>query len=120
MYFLYFLIILYLALFVALVILVNNRFKGKGQFGLNSKITNCPNCDKELPTFRIPKSFNQVLCGGWTCEVCQTDFDNWGNILNSKNDFEVDQRQIDQGKTEFLESFDEAGKTPVERLIDDK
>jgi predicted RNA-binding Zn-ribbon protein involved in translation (DUF1610 family) len=52
---------------------------GEGnEMGLNLSTDNkCPSCGTDLPTIRRPKTFRQMMWGGWTCDKCGTEFDKW-------------------------------------------
>jgi hypothetical protein len=41
----------------------------------------CPSCKKALPRLRWPRSWRQLLWGGWTCENCGTEADARGNRI---------------------------------------
>ena len=75
-------------------------FKGSkrksGRWGLNINLSKggqvksrniltevkCPICGQELPKVRVPRSFKQILWGGWTCGKCGQRVDKWGNPEN--------------------------------------
>jgi hypothetical protein len=38
----------------------------------------CPRCAQALPRARVPRSFNEILWGGWTCPNCGAKIDKWG------------------------------------------
>lgn len=113
-------IIFFLIVFAALVLVVTDTIRGKGRFGINFNVPNCPTCGEKLPTVRQPKSFNQAMWGGATCEFCQTEVDKWGKIINSKSKDKALPRQIEEAKTDFVRPFDESGKTPVEKIFEEK
>ena len=35
----------------------------------------CPECQKPLPAFRLPRNMRQFLWGGWTCPSCGLEVD---------------------------------------------
>ena len=63
----------------------------KGNWGINLspwnkwhshgalKKVSCPNCGKNLNTFRRPATMRELLWGGWTCSACGARIDKWGN-----------------------------------------
>ena len=113
-------IIFFLIVFAALVLVISDTIRKKGRFGINFKVLNCPTCGEKLPAVRTPKSFTQAMWGGATCEFCQTEVDKWGNIVNSKSEQKTSPQQIEEAKTEFVKPFDESGKTPVEKIFEEK
>ena len=57
----------------------------KNRWGINVESPRCPRCDAQVPTIRTPSSRKQLLWGGWSCSVCQTEIDKWGRrIVSSK------------------------------------
>jgi hypothetical protein len=50
----------------------------KGKWGINRNIVFCPDCGRQMPRFRIPRSLHQGLWGGWTCGACGCEIDKWG------------------------------------------
>jgi hypothetical protein len=113
-------IVFFLIVFAALVLVIADTIRGKGRFGINFKVPNCPTCGEKLPTVRQPKSIKQAMWGGATCEFCQTEVDKWGNIVNSNSSKTDAPHQIEQAKTEFVKPFDESGKSPVEKIFEEK
>jgi hypothetical protein len=52
----------------------------KTHFGINLGTPTCSECGTTMPSVvRIPKTPNQVMYGGWTCEKCGLELDKWGN-----------------------------------------
>jgi hypothetical protein len=114
-------IIFLLLLFAGLVLVIADTIRGKGRFGINFyKAPNCPTCGEKLPAVRKPASMNQALWGGETCQSCQTEVDKWGNIVSSNSETKEPPRRIEQAKTDFIKPFDESGKTPVEKIFEEK
>jgi hypothetical protein len=62
-------------LFVAFGTVAMNRW------GINPKSVNCPAYGSPTPQVRQPKSWRRVLWGGWTCERCGSEMDNWGRLI---------------------------------------
>ena len=56
----------------------------KSKWGINLKKTNCPNCGKTQPKFRIPKGIKEVMWGGWTCQNCGCKIDKYGQRIINK------------------------------------
>lgn len=44
----------------------------------------CEKCKTKLSYFRIPKSFSQLMSGGWTCPSCGTELDRNGKVKFKK------------------------------------
>lgn len=116
-----FLIIILLFCFGASVLLykiIIDSAKGKGNWGINVNLPNCPNCVIKLPAVRSPTSVHQALWGGWTCSNCACEIDKWGKEINAaKNN--TTQKQIQDVQVDFVNSFDEKGKTPVEKVFEE-
>lgn len=45
----------------------------------------CPSCGTEQATLRIPKNWEQLMNGGWTCEKCSCKMDKHGNQIPENN-----------------------------------
>jgi len=120
-------LIFFLIVFAVLAPIIISTVRKKGRLGINFKVPDCPGCGEKLPAVRQPKSSHQMLWGGWTCEFCQTEVDKWGNIVESKGEtsnpprqIKNSTRQIEQAQTDFVKPFDESGKTPVEKIFEEK
>jgi len=113
-------IIFFLILFAALVLIISDTIRGKGRFGVNLKLPDCPGCGKKAPAVRTPKSANQAMWGGWTCDACGLEIDKWGKPVNSEEAppaFEP--QKIEPVREIFIKPLDDRGKTPVERIFED-
>jgi len=42
----------------------------------------CPTCETQQPPIRTPKSFRQLVWGGWTCTQCGTEIDRHGRAID--------------------------------------
>jgi hypothetical protein len=42
----------------------------------------CPTCDAQQPPIRTPRSFRQLVWGGWTCANCGTEIDRHGRAID--------------------------------------
>lgn len=40
----------------------------------------CPNCEKPMPSFRMPKDLSMALWGGTCCPECGVRVDKWGRV----------------------------------------
>ncbi len=63
------------------LVLVAYGAVAKNRWGINLKPVNCPVCNFPMPQIREPKSLQQKLWGGWTCEKCGCEVDKWGRQL---------------------------------------
>ena len=73
-------LILTLGIVLGIIIWLNKMSKQKTKYGLNlSKRIYCSTCSTEQSIIRVPKNRNQILFGGFTCSVCQTELDKYGN-----------------------------------------
>jgi hypothetical protein len=68
-------------LLVGLVLLVHGTTV-KNSWGVNLEPTHCPRCRAMLPRVRRPRSFSQLLWGGWTCRACSCEIDKWGREIS--------------------------------------
>jgi hypothetical protein len=64
-------------LFVAYARKRRLRLLEGSKWGANFSDVKCPSCGTPLPFTRIPKSFRQLMWGGWTCTTCGNEFDKW-------------------------------------------
>ena len=56
----------------------------KNRWGVNLNPLICPTCGA-IPTPGIRrKSFQQFMWGGRTCEICGTEMDKWGRIIERR------------------------------------
>ncbi len=53
-------------------------------WGVNTGAVCCPKCGEPQPSVRIPKSFKEMLWGGWTCKGCGCAMDKWGRERKPK------------------------------------
>lgn len=57
----------------------------------------------------------QTLWGGWTCDNCGIEMDKFGTDISSSVESAASQGQIG-----FNAPLDEQGRTPVERVFEEK
>jgi hypothetical protein len=50
----------------------------RSRWGINLRRVTCPGRRTAMPVVRWPRSFRQVLWGGWTCRSCGMELDKWG------------------------------------------
>jgi hypothetical protein len=62
---------------IALVVVLIGTVRQRGKFGINFELPNCPSCGEKVPGVRVPKTVNQFLWGGFTCQ-CGCEIDKWG------------------------------------------
>ena len=70
-------LVLFSLLGMAMIVVIYGTFT-KRKWGINLDPVACPRCGTSAPAIRQPASRQQALWGGWTCEVCGTEFDKWG------------------------------------------
>jgi hypothetical protein len=78
-------IILYAAIFLALVFFFTKMTRSKSKFGINLKRVYCPICGTKQPIIRMPQNANQFLYGGTTGPKCHTELDKYGEVISKKN-----------------------------------
>jgi hypothetical protein len=59
--------------------IVRDSWRRKGAWGMNFRRVRCPICSARLPLVRRPQNKRQFMLGGWTCRMCGTEVDKWGN-----------------------------------------
>jgi hypothetical protein len=50
---------------------------------LNFRTVHCPQCGQKMPFLRLPRSFRQLLFGGWTCRNCGCRMNRWGETVEA-------------------------------------
>lgn len=115
-----FILLFCIGLSVLLYKIIFDSAKGKGNWGINLSLPNCPKCGQKVPAVRTPTSIRQALWGGWTCSGCGCEIDKWGKEISSVAELQNIQKQIDQSQEGFIKPFDEKGKTPIERVFQEK
>jgi hypothetical protein len=53
----------------------------KNRWGVNFDRTICPTCKAGFTRVRKPKSLDQALWGGSTCNACGSESDKWGRLI---------------------------------------
>jgi len=62
--------------------MTNNQNK----WDINLDKVECPECGSKQPALRIAKNLEQLMFGGWSCEICSCKMDKHGNkIVEQKN-----------------------------------
>ena len=70
---------IFLGTLVVGVILVIYGTIVRNRWGINFNAIQCARCGTpSREGVRWPKSFHQLMWGGWTCRVCDTQNDKWG------------------------------------------
>ncbi len=98
--------------------IVVDSVKGKSDWGVDLSLPNCPKCGMKVPAIRKPTSTRQAMWGGWTCSNCGCEIDKWGKEINTAI-IEPEQKQIREAQISFVDSFDEKGRTPVEKIFEE-
>jgi hypothetical protein len=50
-------------------------------WGINFGTVHCPDCFAKMAGARMPRSWRQMLWGGWTCPDCGCEMDKWGKAM---------------------------------------
>ncbi|HEY8561420.1 MAG TPA: hypothetical protein VIL74_13675 [Pyrinomonadaceae bacterium] len=115
-----FLFFFFLAFFLvggfALKIIVDS-VKRKGELGVNLRPVICPRCGVKAELFRTPDLISKPTWGGGACSNCGCEMDKWGNEIAENKEVP---HQLEPSKTHPFTTFDEQGKTPLERVFDEK
>ena len=90
----------------------------KGEMGINLRPLICPRCGVKTELFRTPHLINKATWDGGACSNCGCEMDKWGNKIVADN--EPNPHQIEASKTNPFTTFDEHGKTPLERVLEDE
>ncbi|MDG5767099.1 alpha/beta hydrolase [Balneolales bacterium ANBcel1] len=56
-------------------------------WGVNLETVFCPQCDEEMPNYRIPENLHQIMTGGWTCRENGSNMDKWRHPVAMTDDF---------------------------------
>jgi len=110
-----FILCMVVSLFIARIAVGSIR---ESKWGINIYPVNCPKCSENMPRFRSPKSFRELMWGGWNCPKCGCRMNQWGKEILS--DEKGGTKQLGQTMLPQISSFDEKGKTPVERMFEDE
>jgi hypothetical protein len=115
--FLFFVFLAFLFLGGFALKIIIDTINRKGELGVNLRPIICPRCGVKAELFRTPDLINKATWGGGACSNCGCEMDKWGNEIVAEN--EQIPRQIDSLKTDPYTTFDEQGKTPLERVFED-
>lgn len=53
-------------------------------FAMSRKPVKCPACGREQPKMRAPRTMDQAMWGGYTCEGCGANLDARGRLKPKK------------------------------------
>ena len=115
--FLFFVFLAFLFLGGFALKIITDSIKRKGELGVNLRPVICPRCGVKAELFRTPDLINKATWGGGACSNCGCEMDKWGNEI--AEDKKVP-HQIESSKQPPFTTFDEQGKTPLERVFDEK
>jgi hypothetical protein len=73
-------ILLIVALMAALVLVAYGTI-ARNKWGINLDPVACPTCGASGGALRPPRSLNEMLWGGWTCQKCGCVMDKWGRAI---------------------------------------
>jgi hypothetical protein len=63
---------------VGIALGIRDTIRQKGRWGIALKLPKCGKCGAKMPFYRKPRSWHQVLWGGWTCAECGFELDKYG------------------------------------------
>jgi len=101
------------------LILLAGKSSITSKWGINPFRVNCPKCTNRMPIVRNPTSTHQALWGGWTCAFCGCEMDKYGKEISIDVENKLSSKQLEQSKMKSIKSFDEKGKTPLERIFEE-
>ncbi len=113
--FFFFLFALFIGGFALKIVI--DSINRKGELGVNLRPLICPRCGTKTELFRTPDLLTEATWNGGACSNCGCEMDKWGNEIV---DNEKIPHQIEPSKTIPFTTFDEQGKTPLERVFDEK
>ncbi len=100
--------------------IVIDTINRKGELGVNVRPLICPRCGLKTELFRSPHLIKQASWGGGACSNCGCEMDKWGNQISAELEIHQHPKQLEQSKMYPIPTFDEDGKTPLERVFDEK
>lgn len=115
--FLFFVFLAFLFLGGFALKIIFDTIKRKGELGVNLRPVICPRCSVKAELFRTPNLIYKETWGGGACSNCGCEMDKWGNEIAEN---EKIPHQIEPSKTNPFTTFDEQGKTPLERVFEEK
>lgn len=88
----------------------------KGELGLNLRSVICPRCQTKTKLYRTYSTIKSTWNGG-ACLNCGCELDKWGNEVPA--DERIPQL-LEKSKMRPIKTFDENGKTPLEKVLNQK
>ena len=76
-------VVLIAACVAAVAMIIRSSLRRKGDMGINLAKVVCPECGREQPRMRTPRSFRQFMYGGFTCAGCGAELDKWGKVISN-------------------------------------
>ena len=116
--FFFFLFALFIGGFALKIVI--DTINRKGELGVNLRPLICPRCSTKAELFRTPDLLKEATWNGGACSNCGCEMDKWGNEISTNIETEKIPRQLEQSKINPISTFDENGKTPLERVFDEK
>lgn len=113
--FFFFLFALFIGGFALKIVI--DTINRKGELGVNLQPLICPGCGTKTELFRTPDLLQEPTWNGGACSNCGCEMNKWGNEISTN---EKIPRQLEQSKINPITTFDENGKTPLERVFDEK
>lgn len=98
--------------------IINNSINRKGELGLNFQPLICPQCQEKTKLIR-PVSMKKIPWGGGACKFCGCEMNKWVNEISSLKNSEKIFKQLEYIKVTPVSSFDEFGKTRLEKIFEE-
>jgi len=117
LFFIFLLILIFGGFILKIVVDSINR---KGELGINLRSLICPRCGVKAELLRAPNLISGASWGGGACSNCGCQMNKWGTETGNFFDPRKIPYQLEHSKTNSFQTFDENGKTPLERVFDEK
>jgi len=107
-------------LLVFLAFVVYDTIRGNGDFGLNLSRPKCPRCKFRLNAELSMPAVPDMRPNRWECPVCCIVTDQWGNELAPAISIKKEIMRIPEPNPDFNQPLDSVGRTPIERVMEEK
>ena len=120
LFFILILVLLFVFAIAALIFkVVTQTVNRNGDLGVNFRQLYCPRCGEKAVLLRTSNLIKQAPWGGGACANCACQMDKWGNEISTLSESEKMARQLEQMKITPIPSFDQAGKTRLEKIFEE-